>query len=560
MEFMHACFVETSCHSDRCFALRPQGSVIGMSDGAPTRISKPSEHKLWEQKYPALGGAAPSSVVRVRPASSTAALRSGTRKAAPAARSQFSGGGSPVKAAPKPEVKEGAAPASTTANLATYPARPPRDGERQPAPPPLDFSQASIIPGVAAAPRPELAPLRVPLPLSVASTHGAAAAGGYEHLELAIARMHERLDDVPLDQRWQAIAAWLDRYSVDRSVEALVQNAAALHRDVAAFTHGKARPCYSRTAVSFMLMEQVLNIVTFALPALLPLAEAVTADMQDAVYMAAPNSLTLSRSFEALCDEPLVAGEQAQRLIERFYNKTYYQCVREVSTKLLGSRSVFEEAQQTKEKQMAVMNRIVAYWQRYTLGTLFRGWRGYIGGRKANSHKKKEEHRAQKLIHELRSKVALADASTTKDLLASNRNGERLAAEVKAARAELQRQQDAHAELQAEHRALKDSLANNSKVRRLMKEIKTLRASLADATARRSRRGSLQSSGPPGAGEGRHSSVSPAADGDAMNASGVSGCDFDELEDDDETATVAALRQELAEANEKIVELQLRVT
>jgi hypothetical protein len=176
------------------------------------------------------------------------------------------------------------------------------------------------------------------------------------------------------------MSIWLDKYTHDEIASRLATDAATLHREVVEKTAPRGEPNGLRTAISFMLLEQILHVMGHSFPKLLPLTEMVRDDVMNAVYVSPDTDVDLRTSFFVL-DDPTDPAQQ-KALIDRYYKKTYFQCLREVATKLNLKTFTFESVEKTKDKQMRILNRIVEYWQQYTKRLVLKSWRGYLKGRR----------------------------------------------------------------------------------------------------------------------------------------------------------------------------------
>ena len=218
----------------------------------------------------------------------------------------------------------------------------------------------------------------------------------YRRFEISLARSHERLHGSPLHQRWNVLALWLDSRCENVAVREMKQVAVEIWRQLTTMPHSSlivdsdgeqspssGHPTGFRTAVAFLLLEQILHVVAHAHPEIERITTLIRDELLLAVYISGDSlQVALSASFAPLRDPTDI--EEQRRLISRYYGKTFFQGVRALSTKLHASSLKYENAERTKEKQMRLMDRIASYWQRRVCSMMFYAWKGHVAKRKVD--------------------------------------------------------------------------------------------------------------------------------------------------------------------------------
>uniref|UniRef100_A0A7S1MIG2 Uncharacterized protein n=2 Tax=Neobodo designis TaxID=312471 RepID=A0A7S1MIG2_NEODS len=236
-------------------------------------------------------------------------------------------------------------------------------------------------------------------------------------------------------------------------------------------------------------------------------------------------------------DDPTDPEEQRQ-LIDRFYKKTYYQYLREMGSKLSRKTFVFESTERTKDKQMRILNRVVTYWQRYTVERMFKGWRGYIRGRREKRKMADEIARVRKQLDDATERVG--SVASEKEVAL-----ERAIQLNESANTELQRVQDRcsrlewrNDELEAAAREMNKRFEEDARVKKLVQEIAHLRKANAKLLA--------------AAGGDAHEASVESAGGAPEEATEMSFV----ISDATDIAEVQKLRGELAAAKARIAQLE----
>jgi hypothetical protein len=238
---------------------------------------------------------------------------------------------------------------------------------------------------------------------------------GVERMELTMERVHRRYSQVPLDTRWKLLARWIDKFFVDKDLDAIVKACREVHTvatqkysppliqyPTAGGTSGVASPLLGVTmaafnstfsatvagamanrggypngvkiATSMMLLEQTLHMIARQHPPLYQLMSDIRDDVMKAVYYNPPgDGEDLNASFEVLTNSANV--EQQRRLILRYYTKTYFQQLRDERKARKQNTEELEAKAQARLNHSKVLNRAVSYWQNHTVGNLFRAWR-----------------------------------------------------------------------------------------------------------------------------------------------------------------------------------------
>jgi hypothetical protein len=266
---------------------------------------------VWDHKFPTFVGGSPSAKIaqpsesvlarRPRPNSSTFPLRPGTTPShdAPRACSKLRPVDDPLPPGGSKslvDVSLVSLASSTSAETRSAPTSAPAAQQR------------ALSPGgskdAARAPKLNFALLRAKRDAQTTDDTG------YDRLLASIERVHSNLEHVPLHQRWLAMAQWLDRYSYDGVADHLCTNAADLHRSVVTATSDRPAVNGQRTAISFMLLEQILQVVAHTYPRLMPVVDTVRDDILAAVYVSPDTPLDYSGSFFLIED----VSDPAQQL------------------------------------------------------------------------------------------------------------------------------------------------------------------------------------------------------------------------------------------------------
>lgn len=254
-------------------------------------------------------------------------------------------------------------------------------GEKYRAPEPLDFSSSSIRPGSPSTnpkfSRPGTAvfnasnsatPLRKYVALGKLyekSDVDPASMTGFQRLEHSLSRCVDRFGpSLALTQKWDSLAEWVDKYFDHDDLTKMKDVSQALWRHVVKETQNRDQPNNLRTAMSFMLYEQLLHVVCLTHPELRQPAMFLRNEILQCIYISPPSSDELERGFFVL-EDPCDAAGQAE-LINRFYGRTYFQSVRELNRSSGASRLSSENRERTKTKFMGVVNVLTTTWQKRT--------------------------------------------------------------------------------------------------------------------------------------------------------------------------------------------------
>jgi DNA repair exonuclease SbcCD ATPase subunit len=254
------------------------------------------------------------------------------------------------------------------------------------------------------------------------------------------------------------------------------------------------------------------------------------------VYVSPETEIDLRGSFFIL-DDPTDPNQQRQ-LIDRFYKKTYYQYLREMATKLNQKTLVFEDTERTKDKQMRILNRIVAYWQSYTTGIMFMAWRGYIRGRRVKRKMKADLKNVKEQLESASESVGRVASEKELALERALELNESTQREMERLQETCDRLERRNAELEDAGREMSKRFEEDARVRKLLGEIESLRK--ANAELRES------NGGEPGSPLDASDKPQPAADGETSFV----------ITDGADMAEMSGLREELAAAKARIAELE----
>ena len=242
---------------------------------------------------------------------------------------------------------------------------------------------------------------------------------GFAVVDAAMARLHAHLSDTPLTERWAIMAAWLNRYMMDREADQLTETVAVVWDRLLCSQHeaplhgGKgdtndaltvkkatlsaaAPPSGLRTAVALMIFEQLLALFGRGVPDLVETCDFVRDEVLNAIYVVPVRPRTLHATFQLLLN-PNDAVSQ-QRLIERFYGKTYFQSVRELSAQLFHDAKGYESQIMSRDKRLLVMDRAIDVRRKTILSLNFGGWKGYVKGRKIKKERLQKDEEMSTLI------------------------------------------------------------------------------------------------------------------------------------------------------------------
>eukprot|EP00760_Papus_ankaliazontas_P004506 PhM_4_TR11926/c0_g2_i1/m.23354 len=183
---------------------------------------------------------------------------------------------------------------------------------------------------------------------------------------------------LPLDEKWRHLTAWMDRFSRDHMCSTLM----SLSQRIAGELHRKTKdlpsPSMLRTTTACVVLEQLVHILTETLPDLAPHLDTMLRDITAAIFPVPPE--LPEATFSVLFDPEDARALRIQ--LDRFNTKPYYGVVRGLAAQSSKNASSFEDALRSKNKQMVVIDRTVEHWQKYTVQRLFTAWRAEAQNRR----------------------------------------------------------------------------------------------------------------------------------------------------------------------------------
>eukprot|EP01062_Namystynia_karyoxenos_P070469 TRINITY_DN65845_c0_g1_i1.p1 TRINITY_DN65845_c0_g1~~TRINITY_DN65845_c0_g1_i1.p1 ORF type:complete len:1160 (+),score=285.29 TRINITY_DN65845_c0_g1_i1:455-3481(+) len=235
-----------------------------------------------------------------------------------------------------------------------------------------------------------------------------AVCDGFQDLAKSLRRLLPQLQGQGgLSYKWRELAQWIDKFHVDRDVEKLAERCELLLEQVYSMQAGRAvkhpNPVVTKTVL--VLFEQLIGVIEQALPRLRDVAVAVRAEVLDAILVSGgPEEPVLPNLLDA-ADSAEVRRLATQAETE-LSGKPYYALVREIAQRVGKAEEDIMREEFIREKQMAVMDRGMNFWQMETQKLILKAWRVIRNWEQRLKEKevelKGERMRVEKLQVELR--------------------------------------------------------------------------------------------------------------------------------------------------------------
>eukprot|EP00756_Hemistasia_phaeocysticola_P053647 Hpha_TRINITY_DN29603_c0_g1::TRINITY_DN29603_c0_g1_i1::g.165103::m.165103 len=234
------------------------------------------------------------------------------------------------------------------------------------------------------------------------------AATGFDHAYGSLTTILRRLPpDTPLDEKFARVADLLRQFEVDADTKSVVENLTLFAAQRGGLQDYAGFPTAPRTASAFVALDQLLLHLIRTYPSLKSLVWEVRGAIHDATYIVAPAPDVCNQipPFEDATNSQEVADH-----IARFDTRTYYQGVRELTSRLRpGDELAFEKEDRKRDKRSACIDRAVVHWQRQFRGLLLRAWRLHTARRRDLAQAKATERELHKRIQERDAKLRESD-------------------------------------------------------------------------------------------------------------------------------------------------------
>eukprot|EP01065_Artemidia_motanka_P052115 TRINITY_DN9328_c0_g1_i1.p1 TRINITY_DN9328_c0_g1~~TRINITY_DN9328_c0_g1_i1.p1 ORF type:complete len:1241 (+),score=281.54 TRINITY_DN9328_c0_g1_i1:72-3794(+) len=230
------------------------------------------------------------------------------------------------------------------------------------------------------------------------------SATGFDHVHGSLATILRRLPSQPLDRKFGAVSDMLQRYEVDADTVALLDTLSEFVDDGGGLRDPHGFPGPSRTMRTCVVLDQLLLHLTRAYPPLKQITFDVRAALYDAVYIVAPADSKCGQipPFENSGDP-----QEVDELLSRYDTRTYYQGVRELTTRLRGGGVgiEFEQEERKREKRAGCVDRAVVHWQRQYRALLLRAWRQHVAHQRELQRGSEREASMQRQIADRDKKI-----------------------------------------------------------------------------------------------------------------------------------------------------------
>ena len=232
---------------------------------------------------------------------------------------------------------------------------------------------------------------------------------GFEQVFKSLEALFNRLKhNHSLSESWIAISSWLDQYhssSDSHRLSHICGETLKVQYEVDAQRRRK-HPNPSMTSLSLTILDQLLLLTINHQPSLAPVCRAVKRELVGAIYMSPPSS-------EA---ENLFSQQDAEHdpytallnLTEPYKaKKSYYSLTRELSNKMQQAETDILSEETKREKQLAVMDRVISYWQMEFQKLILKVWKMYFDRQKLDKMRAEEARKAAEQNTELQGQISI---------------------------------------------------------------------------------------------------------------------------------------------------------
>eukprot|EP00755_Sulcionema_specki_P001586 Sspe_Gene.26244::Locus_10785_Transcript_1_1_Confidence_1.000_Length_2999::g.26244::m.26244 len=233
---------------------------------------------------------------------------------------------------------------------------------------------------------------------------------GFTQLSQSMEKVLERLKPEGLSERWSELSQWIDRYYVDQDVQDIERRcremlAEAYKRDRES---NRKHPNQVMTAVACTVLDDLLFILSKYDTGLAPVCRAVQYELMGAIFVSSP------------VGESYAMGSASGNTMLFLEARPYYTVVRDMSQRMGHAEETVQHEVMKGEKQMAVMNRAVCFWQEQFKKMLLKAWRNQNRAKhvlaerdRALQSAKAEVLRGKRQVEELQREVATLRTTLT---------------------------------------------------------------------------------------------------------------------------------------------------
>jgi hypothetical protein len=271
----------------------------------------------------------------------------------------------------------------------------------------LDEAHVAVVPPGVAFPMPERSlPFRGSSVLNLGKG-GSTVVNGFDRLELAIARLVERLPESTLEDKFALVSKWIESYHVDVVPRRLSEQLTLLLSAAApGWPHDteNRRTDLKQIIINSFSLHQLMLVLTRLKPILAPIIERVTEGIFGAIFME-PIPLLPRVIIDANLDRETLISE-----MKCFQQRTFFQECRDNERRLASVKEFMIDREKMRQRQLNVLRSALQASGAYSVGLCFRAWRGYVGNVSTEKVRESEMNRLLDDRAALRSQVASLEA------------------------------------------------------------------------------------------------------------------------------------------------------
>ncbi|KAJ9469386.1 hypothetical protein DIPPA_64100 [Diplonema papillatum] len=216
---------------------------------------------------------------------------------------------------------------------------------------------------------------------------------GFERLNVSLERLFARLDDELLQDKWTTVSNWVDQFHNDSDSTTLAEVCKDLLSKCYAKDAYRKHPNQTMTSICCALLEQLFKMLERFQPALLPVCRSVKREILGAIFVGGvpgetSHSNTSNSSGPGTHSSPNLSYYPTQAIAEEslcsaadsyMYVKTYYTLVRDVANRIDQAEDEIQETERRREKQCAVLDRGITFWQVECQKLILKAWKAHLG-------------------------------------------------------------------------------------------------------------------------------------------------------------------------------------
>ena len=200
---------------------------------------------------------------------------------------------------------------------------------------------------------------------------------GFERVWCSLERLLERLRSEKLSDVWSSVSTWLDQFYCDRDSFKVAEVCRdCLRAQYAVDSERKRRhPNPTMTALAMAILDHLFSLLERLQPVLVPVCSAVRREVHGAIYANPPPPQVVSPLGDAQTPDMAAAVRVLKGSADRYMAKAYYSITRDFTRKMQQVEDEMVSEETKREKQTAVMDRVISYWQLEFQKLILKSWK-----------------------------------------------------------------------------------------------------------------------------------------------------------------------------------------